>query len=261
MRTILSIGAALFFWGAASTASAQVQASPTPENTGPNSNIVRWAEGKYIYRTADGKRERAWERFHLNTHPDGSRTIIMWHDLYARNNQFTVVVRVAENYRPIQAYLSYWSPNGYKGSNLINIMGDKLTAITNGPQGLITQSISVPENVSIGTHPVAADGWHSWYEDKNAKGMQKGTLYSIEATADNSKPPLGTSIPFEFERLGKEKITVPAGTFDVIKYKLGEGGSEAWVMEQDRLMVRVLNGARGFEYLLTEFKAGNNAKK
>jgi hypothetical protein len=255
MTTLATLAAAAL----SSFALAQ-QPTPPPENTGPNTNIVRWASGTYLYRTADGKRERAWERFHMNVHPDGSRTLIMWHDLYARNNQFTVVLRVAANFRPLESYLSYWTPNGYKGSNFIVVNGDKLTATTNGPQGTITQTLDVPETVSIGTHPVAGDGWHTWYEKAGATGAQKGTLYSVEATADNAKPPLGTLIPFEFEPLGKEKVTTPAGTFNTVKYKLG-GASEAWILEQDRIMIRVLNAPRNLEYLLTEFKSGDNAKK
>lgn len=249
---------AAFTW--AHGAAAQTPATPPPENTGPNTNITRWAEGTYTYQSLNEKRPRAWEKFHMNVHPDGSRTMIMWHDLFARNNQFTVVLRVAANFRPLESYLSYWTPNGYKGSNFTTVMGDKLSAVTNGPIGQITQSLTIPERVSIGTHPVAADGWHTWYEDAKAKGAQKGTLYSVEATADNNKPPLGVLIPFEFERLGKEKITVPAGTFDTIKYKLG-GASDAWVTEQDKLMIRVVNAPRNLEYVLTEFKSGDNAKK
>ncbi|MDX2143117.1 MAG: hypothetical protein SFV19_07160 [Rhodospirillaceae bacterium] len=255
IKTLAMIAATVF-----GTAALAQQPAPPPENTGPNANIVRWASGTYTYVAADTKRERAWERFHMNVHPDGSRTMIMWHDLFARNNQFTVVLRVAANFRPLESYLSYWTPNGYKGSNFITVAGSKLTAVTNGPQGTITQAIDVPEKVSIGTHPVAADGWHTWYEDAKAKGPQKGTLYSVEATADNAKPPLGTPIPFEFERIGQEKVTVPAGTFDAVKYKLG-GASEAWVLEQDKIMIRVLNAPRNLEYLLTEFKSGDNAKK
>ena len=244
----------------ASHAWAQVAPQAQPENTGANTNIVRWAEGTYTYQALSDKRKRAWEKFHMNVHPDGSRTMIMWHDLFARNNQFTVVLRVAANFRPLEAYLSYWTPNGYKGSNFITVMGDKLNAASSGPTGQLTQALSAPEKMSIGTHPVAADGWHTWYEDVKAKGPQKGTLYSIEATADNNKPPLGTMIPFEFERLGKERVTTPTGTFDTVKYKLG-GASEAWVTEQDKLMIRVVNGPRDLEYLLTEFKSGDNAKK
>lgn len=253
---IALVGASVF----ASHAWAQVAPQAQPENTGANTNIVRWAEGTYTYQVLSDKRKRAWEKFHMNVHPDGSRTMIMWHDLFARNNQFTVALRVAANFRPLEAYLSYWTPNGYKGSNFITVMGDKLNAASSGPTGQLTQALSAPEKMSIGTHPVAADGWHTWYEDVKAKGPQKGTLYSIEATADNNKPPLGTMIPFEFEHLGKEKVTTPAGTFDTVKYKLG-GASEAWVTEQDKLMIRVVNGPRDLEYLLTEFKSGDNANK
>jgi hypothetical protein len=255
LLAILIAGAAL-----AHAAAAQTPATPPPENTGPNTGIVRWAAGKYLYRTADGARERGWERFHLNVHPDGSRTMIMWHDLYARNNQFSVMLRVAADFRPLESYLTYWTPNGYKGSNFISLGGGTLSAVVNGPLGQITQRLAVPERISVGTHPVAADGWHTWYEDAKAKGPQKGTLYSVEATADVTKPPLGTLIPFEFERLGRETITTPAGRFETVKYKLG-GASEAWLLEQDKIMVRVLNAPRNLDYVLTEFASGDTAKK
>lgn len=239
---------------------AYAQTAPAPENTGPNTNIKRWAEGKYVYQTVKEKRNRGWERFHLNVHPDDSRTMIMWHDLSARNNQFTVVLRVAPNFRPLESYLTYWTPNGYKGSNFMQVNGTKLSAVTNGPIGQISQQIDVPQAVSIGTHPVSADGWHTWYEDVAVTGVQKGTLYSIEATDDNNKPPLGVLIPFQFERLGPEKVKTPAGTFDAVKYKLG-GASEAWLFGPDKIMVKVVNAPRNLEYVLTEFKSGDNTKK
>lgn len=257
IRKILTI---VWSLAAATGALAQTPAPQPPENTGPNKNILRWAEGKYIYQTVKEKRNRGWERFHLNVHPDGSRTMIMWHDLSARNNQFTVVLRVGADFRPFESYLSYWTPNGYKGSNFIAVNGTKLSAVTNGPTGQISQALDVPQTVSIGTHPVAADGWHTWYEDAALTGPQKGTLYSVEATDDNNKPPLGTLIPFQFERLGPEQIKTPAGTFDTIKYKLG-GTSEAWLLGPDKIMIKVVNAPRNLEYVLTEFKSGDNSKK
>ena len=250
-----------FVCGLVVATSALAQTStPPPENTGTNSNIVRWAEGKYVYQTVKEKRQRGWEKFHLNVHPDGSRTMIMWHDLLASNNQFTVVLRVGPDFRPLESYLSYWTPNGYKGSNFILVNGMKLNAVTNGPTGQVTQALDVPQSVSIGSHPVAADGWHTWYENADVIGPQKGTLYSVEATDDNNKPPLGTLIPFQFERIGPEKIKTPAGTFDTIKYKLGSA-SEAWLLGPDKIMVKVVNAPRNLEYVLTEFKAGENPKK
>ncbi|MBL8644321.1 MAG: hypothetical protein JNK21_10340 [Rhodospirillaceae bacterium] len=228
----------------------------TPENTGPNTNIVRWAKGTYAYQTISDKRARGSERFYLNVHPDGSRSMIMWHDLAARNAQFSVMLRVAANFRPLEAYATYWTAPGYKGSALMTVAGDTLSIVSNGPLGVKTDTVKVPERFSIGTHPVSGDGWHMWYETADLKGPQKdGMIYSMEASADNTKPVMGTLRPLVFERIGPEKITVPAGTFETVRYKLSEV-ADMWVLPQDRLTVRQTNTLRDLDYVLTEYAAG-----
>ena len=74
-------------------------AAAAQENTGPNANLLRQASGRYTYRTLTDGRERGVEAFDMFVHRDGSRTLMIWHDLWARNAQFTVVLRVAENFR------------------------------------------------------------------------------------------------------------------------------------------------------------------
>lgn len=244
----------------ASAALAQAPAPSAPENTGPNRSITRWAEGKYLYQTADGKRPRGSETFRLNVHPDGTRTLIMSNDISARSNIYSVILRVAPNFRPLQSYVTYWTDTGYKGSSFITVDGDRIETIADGPNGRVTQAVTAPEAVSIGTHPVAGDGWHMWYEDPASTSEQlKGTLYSVESSSDLSKPVLGTLLPFKFTIVGKEKITVPAGTFDTTKYRIGS--TDIWVLMPDRLVIRSTNAARGNDYVLTEFASGDNAKK
>ncbi|MBM3514990.1 MAG: hypothetical protein FJX59_14945 [Alphaproteobacteria bacterium] len=244
---------------------AQQPPAGQPENTGPNASIARWASGMYAYQTDDGQRQRGWERFHLNVHPDGTRTMIMWHDLFARNSQFSVMMRVAPDFRPLQAFANYWTVAGYKGSITIAVDGDRLRVTSDGPLGQMTQAVRAPRNFSIGSHPVSADGWHTWYEDLAAKGVQKsGQIYGIDASADLSRPLLGQLRPHEFEIVGREKITVPAGTFDATKYQSGgspEGAVQMWVATEDRIMIRTLIPGRRTDYLLTEFTSGTNTKK
>ncbi|MBM3512282.1 MAG: hypothetical protein FJX59_01050 [Alphaproteobacteria bacterium] len=244
----------------ATAAMAQAPAGGAPENTGPNKSIVRWAEGKYLYQTADGKRERGSETFRLNVHPDGTRTLIMSNDISARSNIYSVILRVAENFRPLQSYVTYWTDTGYKGSSFMTVSGNRVETLADGPTGRVTQSVAAPEKVSIGTHPVAGDGWHMWYEDPASKTEQTaGTLYSVESSSDLAKPVVGQMLPFKFTIIGKEKITVPAGTFDTVKYRIGS--TDIWVLMPDRLVIRSTNTARGNDYVLTEFKSGDNAKK
>ncbi|MBT5241915.1 MAG: hypothetical protein HN793_09260 [Rhodospirillaceae bacterium] len=235
------------------TAGASAQ---TGDQEGPNTNILRWASGTYAYTTLSEPRDRGWERFHMNVYSDGSRTMNMWHDLSARSAQFTVVHRVAADFRPIETYLSYWVANGFKGSTIIRVNGDSLTASANGPAGQHDQSMDVPAVFSVGTHPVSADGWHLWSDSGEVGVDQTSKIYSLEASTDVTKPPLGTLRDLAFNRLGKETITVPAGTFETIHYDLS--GSQVWITEQDRLMVRMVIERFDRDYVLTSFKSESN---
>ena len=236
------------------------QAQTAPENAGPNANILRWAEGKFAYRALKAQTERGWERYRLTVHPDGTRTMLMWHDVFARNSQFTVMFRVDQNFRPLQGFISYWTATGFKGTALIDVQGDTLTAISSGPGGRKTESIPVPARFSLGSHPVSADGWHMAAENAAAKGVQTGTVYSMEASTDLKLLPIGTLRPQEFEIVGKETITVPAGQFDTVHYKIS-GTVDVWIMGTDRLMVRMVNTPRDLDYVLTEFTSGGETAK
>ncbi|NIL98040.1 MAG: hypothetical protein GTO62_13170, partial [Planctomycetales bacterium] len=103
-----------------------------------------WAEGTYRYLADGGKRLRGFEKFRLNVHPDGTRTLMMWHDLFARDLQYSVMLRVAADFRPLQAFANYWTDTGYKGSVFITVTGNELQAIANGPVGAVTQRLAVP---------------------------------------------------------------------------------------------------------------------
>lgn len=231
-----------------------LSAAQTGDTEGPNSNIVRWAHGTYAYTTLSEPRDRGWERFHMNVYADGSRTMNMWHDLKARSAQFTVIHRVEANFRPIETFVSYWVANGFKGSTLIRVEDETLTASARGPAGQHDQTLDVPAVFSVGTHPVSADGWHLWSDSGENGTEQSSKIYSMEASADATKPPLGTLRDLAFKRIGEETITVPAGTFDTIHYDLS--GSQVWITKEDRLMVRMVNERFDRDYVLTSFKSG-----
>ena len=227
------------------------QSVAVPENTGPNSSIARRASGVYRYESIKDGRVRGEERWQFLAHPDGSRTMLMWHDLAARNAQFTVVLRVAASFRPIDAFVSYWNGGKFKGSALFHITGKQLIANSFGPYGARQETIAVPEKFSLGSHPVAGDGWHTWTLDPLLPGVQSSTLYALEASTDLSKPVLGTLQSLQIEKIGPETITVPAGKFSTIHYRLS-GLNDLWITAQDRLVVKSVIAARDLQYVLVE---------
>jgi len=228
-------------------------ASEVPDNK----NIVRWARGTYEYRTLEDKTPRGSERFELMVHPDGSRTMLMWHDLAARNAQFTVVLRTDAAFRPVEAYLNYWVESGYKGSALLRVDRDELGVTSQGASGAHTQIITAPEQFSIGTHPVSADGWHLYQQSTNSQGQPVARIYIMEASADLTKPLLGSFVEMPFEVLADDAtMTTPAGTFVTTHYRLAGGLSDIWLAGEDRLLVRMVNERRGLEYVLSEYTRG-----
>ncbi|NBX40632.1 MAG: hypothetical protein EBR15_04275, partial [Gammaproteobacteria bacterium] len=74
-----------------------------------NASIARRASGQYRYESLDGREVRGSEQFQILVRPDESRTLIVWHDLAAKNAQFTVVQQVDPQFQPIEAYVSYWN--------------------------------------------------------------------------------------------------------------------------------------------------------
>jgi hypothetical protein len=207
--------------------------------------VVRWAAGRYAYTTLGDGRARGTEDFHLTVHADGSRSLTMWHDIFARHSQFTVNLQIDAQQRPTEAFVSYWTVAGYKGSTYIKVDGAQLSADYRGPAGDQQQTLAIPERFSIGTHPVAGDGWHTF----NCGGAR---VYSMEATADLAKPVLGQLTDMPCESLGAERITVPGGTFDTLHFRLG-GVSDVWVTQQDRLMVKFITGKSDRAYTLVSF--------
>jgi len=228
------------------------------ENPGPNVNLLRQASGRYEYRTLTDGRARGVEEFEMLVHRDGSRTLMMWHDLWAKNAQFSVVLRVAENFRPLTAFLSYWVADGYKGNATIRVDGDRLRATADGQSGVVEQSLDVPQNFSIGTHPVAGDGWHLWYVPTDEPGRTGAiSLYSLEATTDLAKPPLGAMVEMPYEYVGEEIVTTPAGRFETKHYRL-LGATDIWVTGPDRILVRMTMEKFDRDYVLTEVRFGLN---
>jgi len=221
--------------------------APTTVVVPPNAAITRRAAGTYRYADLKSGAVRGEERWQFFAHPDGSRTLLMWHDLAARNAQFSVILRADERLRPIEAFVNYWNGGAFKGSALFRVDGNRLTADARGPSGLRTDVVAVPESFSIGTHPVAGDGWHTWSTSPTAKGVQQSMLYAVEASADTTKAVLGTLTPLTIEYLGEETVDVPAGRFQALHVRIA-GVNDLWITPRDRLVVKSVITARNLQY-------------
>ncbi len=234
-------------------AQARNAAAAPEESRGPNTGIQRWAEGEYAYRALKDGRDRGWERFRMTVHPDGTRSMLMWHGLRARSSQFTVQLRVEPSFRPLEAYVSYWNDGKFKGSASMFVTGGTLELVSHGAWGTYRERATVPDGFTIGTHPIAADGWHAWVAD--AFPGSPGRVYGLEAGVDLMKPIRGTVRDTPIEKLGRERIRVPAGEFETTRYRIA-GTTEVWLHGEDRLLVRMRNERFDRDYVLTTLTTG-----
>jgi hypothetical protein len=245
--------------GAAHLAVAQtpprLSSAPKAENIGPNTNITRWARGTYEYRTISDKRLRGTEDWQLFVYNDGSRSVIMWHDLFATNTQFTSFARADQDMRPLDAFAQFFTQGKFKGAVHIVFADGRMDLTSTGPEGVVHQQRAAPKEFSISLHPLASDWWHYWYYNRTTKGAQLSRYYSLEASRDVGLPITARLIETRQEEAGEEDVSVPAGTFRSIKYT--SGNSAAWLMGPDMILVKSLNPSTDREYVLTKLESGS----
>ncbi len=225
-----------------------------PENPGPNANITRWAAGKLTFRDVESQRITGEEHFRLSVHPDGSRTMMAWHNSFLYNNHRHVVMRVEESFRPLEAFINTWVGDfGYKGSTRVIVDSNHLTVTAWGPAGTAEQALRVPDLFSIVPHGEVFNAWATWGGDREA-GLERERFVVDFAGAREGTPYVGSIQTGRVTFVGEESVTVPAGTFDTLHYR--GGALEMWTTKQDRVLVLQRYPPIGREYVLTEFESG-----
>jgi hypothetical protein len=202
-----------------------------------NANVTRWIEGAYEYRSLDGGALRGRESFLLTVHPDGSRTMRAFTDIFARDVTTNVVLRADAQFRPLDAFVSIYTRGRLKGSGFFSLDGETLHTVVDGPAGRVDRRDRVPADLSYATHPLALDGWHRWMVPGPTDVETSAHLLNVQGEADFTKPMLGTVQPVKVRYRGEETVRVPAGEFRAHRFLL-DGEVDIWITLPDRVLVR-----------------------
>jgi hypothetical protein len=241
--------------GARDAAGANDPVAGSPAVDG-NDAIVRWARGTYDYGKLDSNLIRGQENWTLTVHPDGTRTVQAFVDLRDGDHQTNVILRVADDFRPLEGFASFWRSGDFGGSGWYRIDGERLHASVAGPRGDATHSMSVPEKVSLRVHPVITEGWQVWSYDRAKGGSQQGALYNVVTIGNPPVPGVGVLLEHRMEFLGVETVEVPAGSFTADHYTFYDGRYDIWLWGPDRILVRYANFGNGHEYRLRALETG-----
>lgn len=220
-----------------------------------NANILRMATGTHSFYEEDGTTVRGQEHFRMIAHADGSRTMILSKIMFDSDRQHNITMRVDPQFRPIEAFGTYWYPTGLKGSVRVTVDGDLLQATSFSPIGRTEHEVRVPPALAVVTHGEGLNAWSASVLDPedNQPGVRNKesarTSYFISPLKEGDGPVLGNVVRATLTHVGEETITVPAGTFDTVHYNTGV--LDIWAIKGDRILAK--QTFRGQDYLLTEY--------
>lgn len=205
---------------------------------------MQHVRGRISYRGPNGL-ERGREWFHVTEASDGSRTMRAVSEIDDSKILRDVTLTVGSDWRPRDSYVRVSVAGELVGSGWFEFTENEARAeVFNVGLGRISQVVPTRGRAPMfGAHQVAGDGWQA--------GLLAGHDGSGPVRFDeillSSRMPNGASGPLiektsiVAELIGKERITVGAGTFDTVRYRFEPDALEAedvWVLEGSNILVR-----------------------
>ncbi len=213
-----------------------------------NDSIVRAVSGTHECKIVSEDEVCGYEDFKLTVQPDGSRTVRIFTNRIKAKAQQNVILRVDKNFRPIEAVSIPYSDQIFR-TGLFTVAGNKLIILINEKGERKEVTLDVPDNFSLGTHPVTGDGWHFAYYNKDKGGEQKATIYWTRAQEDSL---MGKLREQRINYVGEETVTTPAGTFETDHFTLNDD-AHMWITGPDNILVKFAWGRADMTYTLIEY--------
>lgn len=204
----------------------------------------RTTRGRISYRGAGGV-ERGREWFHITVAPDGSRTMRTTSEIDDSQILRDVTLSVGPDWRPRDCYVRVCVADALMGAGWFEFgQRESRGTVLSQELGRLVQVLPTPERPPMfGAHQVAGDGWQAALLSGPGPDRARqvdGILLSSVLPNGASGPMLATTSMLA-ESLGRERITVPAGTFDTMRYRFSPDGldpEDVWVLEDGLILVR-----------------------
>jgi hypothetical protein len=238
-------------------------------------NGNRHVRGKLVYRAErDGRRiERGREWFATTWHADGQRTLRAICEIdagLAANRAVTrdVTYTVDAERRPLDCFVRLHRDGRFLGTGWFNFRDGVAECEAWGvPLGRVAQRFDGSRPPSFGAHALTCDVTHLERFDHagGARIQPARGVYLSSPEHDGCSGPMLHPIDFDIEYLGRETITVDAGTFETDHYRfLLEGSLErehptedVWCTPDDFICVKIaVGGYMNSSYELAELQDG-----
>jgi hypothetical protein len=205
---------------------------------------------------------RGTERFSVSVAPDGSRTLHATCEIFDRSVSKDIVYSVDASWRPIDAYVRLIKNGSLFGTGWFRFSDTHAELESwNRELGRVSQRIELDRPLrTFGPHPLSCDVWHLAAFD-HARGervqrMHDTMLSSLEH--DGCSGPMLHPLEFGIEYIGRERIEVRAGKFEVDRYQFRLEGAlpkehpleELWCIPEEFVIVKIRVGG----YLATTYE-------
>jgi hypothetical protein len=237
----------------------------------------RNARGRIAYyHLKDGQRiQYGREWFSMTLHEDGQRILRAQCEIEPgvvapRSVLREVTYTMNERYWPIECYNRLHSNGEFLGSGWMHFTETSAECQIFSPRyGRMTQHVPLKEPArSLGSHPLAADALHCpRFDHNNPERIQfQPDLWMTSLEHDGCSGPLLETLPLRLEYVGRESVTVQAGTFEADHYRFhvsvatgaeprNHPAEDIWCLPDGCVFIKAtVGGYMASEFELVEFE-------
>ena len=221
----------------------------------------------YIFDPEGERKDFGREWWSVTFHEDGQRTLRAHCEIEAgvvadRSVLRETVYTTGPDYRPLDCFVRLHESGSFLGSGWFRFSdGWAECEAVNMTSGRISQKMALETApLSFGAHPVSCDMLHcARFNHNTEQKVQpcRGVLTSSRDHDGCSGPNLCTT-DFDLEYLGRENITVPAGTFETDHYRFlldHHPTEDLWCTPDGFLFVKItVGGYMNAHFDLVEFE-------
>ena len=217
--------------------------------------------GRIRYLSHDGgtATEFGREWFAITWHADGQRTLQAQSEIEAgviapREVLREVTYTMDSQHRPLDCFNRLHQDGKFLGAGWMRFVdGFAYCEVDNVKLGRISQRLPMTTPaLSLGVHPVSCDMFHlpRFDRDSPERIQRHRDVWMTSLEHDGCSGPLLTKIDIDIEYVGRERVTVPAGSFETDHYRFNVAGAfprehpveDLWCIPNDFTFVKITVG-------------------
>ena len=178
---------------------------------------------------------RGFETFMFTRHSDGKVTLRAHCEIYEPEPTVMrdIIYALDENKQPMDLHVRLTVGDNFMGSGWLRFDGETIECESYGPSiGRLSQRVVAELPVDgFGTHPIISDGYLLSTKEWSEGQKRKFNCYLPSPDHRGATPPMIAQVKIDAQYLGKEEVTVRAGTFAARKFQVSDDGASAMAGE------------------------------